>query len=65
MATLVELWAVGFCAIAMGYLTYWSFDLVYFSFVFGDGDPNRDFERRRWALVGLCIQKNGGVVSAE
>ena len=28
-----------------------------FSFVFGDGDPNRDFERRRWALVGLCIQK--------
>ena len=36
-----------------------------FSFVFGDGDPNRDFERRRWALVGLCIQKNGGVVSAE
>lgn len=23
-----------------------------FSFVFGDGDPNREFERRRWALVG-------------
>lgn len=39
MATLVELWAVGFCAIAMGYLTYWSFDLVYFSFVFGDISP--------------------------
>jgi hypothetical protein len=36
-----------------------------FSFVFGDGDPNRDFERRRWALVGLCIQKNNGVVTAE
>ena len=36
-----------------------------FSFVFGDGDPNRDFEARRWALVGLAIQKNGGVVTAE
>lgn len=36
-----------------------------FSFVFGDGDPNADFERKRWALVGLCIQKNDGVVTAE
>ena len=36
-----------------------------FSFVFGDGDPNRDFEQRRWALVGLAIQKNNGVVTAE
>ena len=36
-----------------------------FSFVFGDGDPNADFERKRWALVGLCIQKNNGVVTAE
>ena len=36
-----------------------------FSFVFGDGDPNADFERKRWALVGLCIQRNNGVVTAE
>ena len=36
-----------------------------FSFVFGDGDPNADFERKRWALVGLCIQRNDGVVTAE
>lgn len=36
-----------------------------FSFVFGDGDPNREFEQRRWALVGLAIQKNKGVVTAE
>lgn len=36
-----------------------------FSFVFGDGDPNRDFEQRRWALLGLAIQKNKGVVTAE
>jgi hypothetical protein len=27
--------------------------------------PNADFERKRWALVGLCIQKNNGVVTAE
>ena len=36
-----------------------------FSFVFGDGDPNADFERKRWALVGLCIQRNNGVVTAD
>lgn len=35
----IELWSVGFCAAAMGYLTYWSFDLVYFSYVFGDISP--------------------------
>ncbi|WP_420406057.1 TRAP transporter small permease [Nisaea sp.] len=37
--TLAELWGVGFCAAAMAYLTYWSFDLVYFSYVFGDISP--------------------------
>ena len=36
-----------------------------FSFVFGDGDPNLDFEKRRWELVGRLIQKNKGVVTAE
>lgn len=36
-----------------------------FSFVFGDGDPNAEFERRRWALVGLAIQRNGGALAAE
>jgi hypothetical protein len=36
-----------------------------FSFVFGDGDPNNDFERERWALIGQTIAKNGGVVTAE
>jgi len=36
-----------------------------FSFVFGDGDPNREFEQRRWALVGRAIQKSQGVVTAE
>ena len=36
-----------------------------FSFVFGDGDPNAEFERRRWALVGLAIQRNDGALTAE
>ena len=36
-----------------------------FSFVFGDGDPNAEFERRRWALVGLAIQRNDGALAAE
>jgi hypothetical protein len=28
-----------------------------FSFVFGDGDPNAEFERRRWALVGFAAEQ--------
>ena len=36
-----------------------------FSFVFGDGDPNADFEGRRWAAVGELIQRSGGAVTAE
>ena len=39
MAKLTELWSVGFCAAAMGYLTYWACDLVYFSYIFGDISP--------------------------
>lgn len=33
--------------------------------VFGDGDPNADYEARRWAMVGQLIQARGGVVAAE
>lgn len=36
-----------------------------FSFVFGDGDPNIDFEKMRWELVGRAIRKNKGVMTAE
>lgn len=36
-----------------------------FSFVFGDGDPNRSFEEKRWQMVGRFIQSRGGVVTAE
>jgi len=36
-----------------------------FSFVFGDGDPNLMFEKRRWELIGRMIKRNKGVVTAE
>jgi hypothetical protein len=36
-----------------------------FSFVFGDGDPNAEFETKRWAAVGDLIQRSGGAVTAE
>lgn len=42
-----------------------SFLEAVFSFVFGDGDPNIDFERRRWEAIGRYIQYRGGVVTAE
>ncbi|PRQ43942.1 hypothetical protein RchiOBHm_Chr3g0473761 [Rosa chinensis] len=37
----------------------------FFSFVFGDGDPNRGIEEKRWKLIGNYISSNGGVVAAE
>ena len=42
-----------------------SFLEAIFSFVFGDGNPNEDFERRRWQRLGAYIQSRGGVVTAE
>jgi len=37
-----------------------------FSFVFGDGDPNKELrEETRWQLVGETIAQNGGAVVAE
>jgi len=36
-----------------------------FSFVFGDGDPNREFEDLRWNAIGNYIRSHGGVVVAE
>lgn len=36
-----------------------------FSFVFGDGDPNAEFDDQRWAALGQMIQERGGVVTAE
>jgi hypothetical protein len=36
-----------------------------FSFLFGDGDPNADFEERRWRTIGAVIQNHGGAITAE
>lgn len=36
-----------------------------FSFVFGDGDVNEDFDRKRWEAIGRYIQSRGGTVVAE
>ena len=36
-----------------------------FSCVFGDGDPNEEFEAQRWNVLGRYIQSRGGVVTAE
>ncbi|KAL1813308.1 hypothetical protein ACET3Z_023373 [Daucus carota] len=36
-----------------------------YSFVFGDGDPNQDFEEKRWKLIGQYIASVGGVTTAE
>ncbi|MEB3191183.1 MAG: hypothetical protein VKL42_12650 [Snowella sp.] len=36
-----------------------------FSFLFGDGDPNRELEERRWQTIGSLIRNEGGVIAAE
>lgn len=36
-----------------------------FSYIFGDGDPNRNLERARLRLVSRLIRANGGAVTAE
>ncbi|MFM7314312.1 MAG: hypothetical protein ACKO0M_14315 [Cyanobium sp.] len=35
------------------------------SILFGDGDPNRNLERRRWVRIGCFLQHRGGAVIAE
>lgn len=36
-----------------------------FSFLFGDGDPNRDLEERRWQAIATQIRNHQGAVVAE
>lgn len=36
-----------------------------FSFLFGDGNPNIDLERRRWQEIGIVIRNSKGAVTAE
>jgi hypothetical protein len=38
---------------------------VVFSFLFGDGNPNADLEKRRWQAIGTIIRNNQGAVIAE
>lgn len=36
-----------------------------FSFLFGDGNPNLNYEDRKWAMIAEVIRRNKGVVTAE
>lgn len=36
-----------------------------FSFLFGDGNPNIDLEKRRWQEIGIAIRSSKGAVAAE
>lgn len=36
-----------------------------YSFLFGDGDPNKDLDERRWSAIATVIRNNRGAVSAE
>ena len=36
-----------------------------FSFLFGDGDPNKDLEQKSWQQIGTVINNNQGAVVAE
>ncbi|QDZ40934.1 hypothetical protein FRE64_13885 [Euhalothece natronophila Z-M001] len=42
-----------------------SFLEAIFSFLFGDGNPNRKLEERRWQEIGRVIQNNNGAVVGE
>lgn len=42
-----------------------SFLEAVYSFVFGDGDPNADYDERRWRAVGAIIRSNRGAVTAD
>lgn len=36
-----------------------------YSFLFGDGNPNKNLEERKWAMVAKVIRSSDGVVTAE
>jgi TRAP-type C4-dicarboxylate transport system permease small subunit len=39
LVRILHLWAIGFCVVSIGYLAYWSLDLVYYSHQFNDVSP--------------------------
>ncbi|MGD1855447.1 MAG: hypothetical protein ACFB2W_14480 [Leptolyngbyaceae cyanobacterium] len=36
-----------------------------YSFLFGDGDPNKNLDERRWGAIATVIRNNRGAVTAE
>ncbi|MEM8615138.1 MAG: hypothetical protein AAGF93_24240, partial [Cyanobacteria bacterium P01_H01_bin.105] len=36
-----------------------------YSFLFGDGDPNKNLDERRWSAIATLIRNNRGAVTAE
>lgn len=68
-------WSMGFWSFDFGSFLGWgdrspdrkpgSFPEAIFSFVFGDGDPNRNLEERRWQSIGNVIYNAKGAVVAE
>lgn len=36
-----------------------------YSFLFGDGNPNINFEEKRWQIIATVIQNNNGAIIAE
>ena len=36
-----------------------------YSFLFGDGDPNKNLDERRWGAIATVIRNNRGAVAAE
>ena len=39
LSRILNLWAVGLSVVLLAYMTYWAFDLVYFSYKFNDISP--------------------------
>jgi hypothetical protein len=68
-------WSMGFWSFDFGSFLGWggrspdrkpgSFPEAIFSFVFGDGNPNRNLEERRWQSIGNVIYNAKGAVIAE
>ncbi|MEG4800354.1 hypothetical protein QUB63_06805 [Microcoleus sp. ARI1-B5] len=42
-----------------------SFLEAVFSFIFGDGNPNKNLEERKWSDIAAAIRNNRGAVAAE
>jgi hypothetical protein len=42
-----------------------NFLLECFSFLFGDGEPNPEFEQKSWQLIAEVIKRNHGIVAVE